>query len=464
MFSDKRMASYPRSSKRSLPEEDLTCPICYDIFKDPVILLCSHSICKDCLEQFWRRKKAKQCPVCRKRSSVESPVLNLSLRNLCEVFLKEKNQRDAGMLCSLHEERLKLFCQEDKQPVCLVCQTSRKHAGHEFLPIDEAAQDYKEQLKAVLLPLQEKLKKYEEVKKTCDQTANHIKAQAQQSEKQIKAEFEGLHQFLKDQEETRIRTLKHEEEQKSLVMKEKIDEMSKAISILSDKITAIEKQMVAEDGIFLQNFKATIKSSQCMLQNSESVSLSGALIDVPKHLGNLKFRVRESMDQYIPVILDPNTAHSSLIISEDLTSLRRSHDAQALPNNPERCCLWECVLGSEGYSSGSHSWDVEVVDSRDWDVGVTTESNWKRFSWKEVWRVGYRECGLHYPGPVHVIEQKLHTLRVHLDLDRGQLSFFDALQDTHVHTFEHTFTEKAFPFFYLLDNHTIRILPLNNSY
>ncbi|XP_048117072.1 E3 ubiquitin-protein ligase TRIM35-like [Alosa alosa] len=290
------MASYPRSSKkRSLPELDLTCPVCYDIFTDPVILLCSHSICRDCLEQFWSwfSNKVKRCPVCRKRSSVESPVLNLSLRNLCEVFLKEESLRDVEMLCSLHEERLKLFCQEDKQPVCLVCQTSRKHSGHTFLPIDEAAQDYKKQLKAVLLPLQEKLKKYEEVKKTCVQTANHIKAQAQQSEKQIKAEFDRLHQFLEDEEETRIGALKHEEEQKSLVMKEKIDEMSKAISILSDKITAIEKQMVAEDGIFLQNFKATMKSSQCMPQNPESVSLSGALIDVPKHLGNLKFRVRE---------------------------------------------------------------------------------------------------------------------------------------------------------------------------
>ena len=79
-----------------------------------------------------------------------------------------------------------------------------------------------------------------------------FKVQAHQSEKQIKEEFEKLHQFLKDEEEARIRALKEEEEQKSFIMKEKTEEMSKEMSTLSDTITAIEKQMVAEDIIFLQ--------------------------------------------------------------------------------------------------------------------------------------------------------------------------------------------------------------------
>lgn len=77
---------------------------------------------------------------------MDSPPLNLSLRNLCEAFVRERSQAAAGTseeLCSLHGERLKLFCLEDKQPICVVCQASRKHSGHQFLPIDEAAQDYK---------------------------------------------------------------------------------------------------------------------------------------------------------------------------------------------------------------------------------------------------------------------------------------------------------------------------------
>ena len=74
------------------------------------------------------------------------PPLNLALRNLCESFLQERSQRaSAGseVLCSLHKEKLKLYCLQDKQPVCLVCRDSRKHKNHDCRPIDEAAQDHK---------------------------------------------------------------------------------------------------------------------------------------------------------------------------------------------------------------------------------------------------------------------------------------------------------------------------------
>uniref|UniRef100_A0A673JC88 RING-type E3 ubiquitin transferase n=1 Tax=Sinocyclocheilus rhinocerous TaxID=307959 RepID=A0A673JC88_9TELE len=61
----------------SLSEEELSCPVCHEIFKAPVLLSCSHSVCKECLQQFWRTKKTQECPVCRRRSSKENPPLYL---------------------------------------------------------------------------------------------------------------------------------------------------------------------------------------------------------------------------------------------------------------------------------------------------------------------------------------------------------------------------------------------------
>uniref|UniRef100_A0A673HJX9 RING-type domain-containing protein n=1 Tax=Sinocyclocheilus rhinocerous TaxID=307959 RepID=A0A673HJX9_9TELE len=66
----------------SLSEDDFSCPVCQEIFKNPVVLSCSHSFCKECLQQFWRTKKTQECPVCRRRSSKEQPPHNLALKNL----------------------------------------------------------------------------------------------------------------------------------------------------------------------------------------------------------------------------------------------------------------------------------------------------------------------------------------------------------------------------------------------
>ncbi|XP_067234274.1 uncharacterized protein [Chanodichthys erythropterus] len=122
--------------------EELSCPVCCEIFKSPVLLSCSHSFCKECLQQFWRTTKTQECPVCRRSSKLEPPV-NLALKNLCESFLKDIRSSGSEEICSLHNEKLKLFCLEDKQPVCVVCKDSLKHAKHTFRPISEVDPSYK---------------------------------------------------------------------------------------------------------------------------------------------------------------------------------------------------------------------------------------------------------------------------------------------------------------------------------
>ncbi|KAG5283027.1 hypothetical protein AALO_G00037450 [Alosa alosa] len=380
-------------------EEDFCCPVCSDIFKDPVFLTCTHSVCKTCLQQFWEEKGSRECPYCRRKCSKEEYPLNMALRNLCETFLQERSQRaSAGsvVLCSLHSEKLKLFCLEDKQPVCLVCRDSRKHKNHTISPIDEAAIDRKEELKIKLQPLQKKLKTFEEVKLICDQTAAHVK-----------------------------------------------------------------------------NYKSTVERAQCTLQDPERVS--GALINVAKHLGNLKFRVWEKMQdivQYTPVTLDPNTAHPQLILSEDLISVRRVDEKQQLPDNPERFDYYGNVLGSEGFNSGTHCWDVEVGENTEWDVGVMAESAQRKGLYdyvSGVWRVcridgKYRARATPQSDTLLPVQQKLQRIRVQLDWDRGELAFSNPDNNIHLHTLTHTFTERVFPYFNIPCNIApLRILPVKAS-
>ncbi|XP_051738002.1 uncharacterized protein LOC127505984 isoform X1 [Ctenopharyngodon idella] len=131
--------------------EGLSCPVCSEIFKSPVLLSCSHSVCEECLQQFWRTTKTQECPVCRRRSSREFLPPNLALKNACESLEERNESRSSGSeeICSLHNEKLKLFCLEDKQPVCVVCRDSLKHANHTFRPISEVGPSYKDELKSL---------------------------------------------------------------------------------------------------------------------------------------------------------------------------------------------------------------------------------------------------------------------------------------------------------------------------
>ncbi|XP_048021180.1 E3 ubiquitin-protein ligase TRIM35-like [Megalobrama amblycephala] len=281
-------------ASRSFSEEDLSCPVCCDIFINPVLLPCSHSVCSVCIQRFWNNKRFKECPVCRGRSSNDCPPLNLALRNLCESFLQEKRSSSGDeTVCSVHNDKLKLFCLDDQQPVCLVCRDSRKHSKHRFCPIDEAAMDNKEILKASLEDLQEELRISVNHGQYLCETAEDIKFHAHYTETLIKQEFEKLHQFLRNEEAFRITAVREEEEQRNQMMEEKIEETTKQISSLTNIIRDIEQQMKAEDVSFLQNFKATLQRAQYSLP--DPVLSPSVMITFTDHLTNLKLSVLQKM-------------------------------------------------------------------------------------------------------------------------------------------------------------------------
>uniref|UniRef100_A0A3Q1HHE0 Tripartite motif containing 35-12 n=1 Tax=Anabas testudineus TaxID=64144 RepID=A0A3Q1HHE0_ANATE len=458
----------------------LSCHVCSETFRDPVSLSCNHSFCSSCLQQFWNQAKNKNCPICKRKSSKDDPEVNFALKELADSFAgrqrtgssETEKEKKLQVVCSKHQEEPKLFCKDEDRAVCLVCEFS-KHLTHKVVPVEQAVSDLKEQLKSDLKSLQDKRNKYKQVEKTYNDMIEHSKKQLLSTEQQIRAEFNKLQQFLKEEEESRLAALREEEEQKGKTISREMKRIEEQISSLSDSICAVEEELHKHNVPFLSSYKDTQTRARAQSSLSDPQLLSGALIDVAKHLGNLSFRVWENMKDKVhfsPVILDPNTASGWLHLSDDLTSVRCGDKYQQLPDNPERNTNYTNVLGSEVFSSGKHSWEVEVGDHPHWTVGLVKDSVDK----KEVSvlpEYGFW-CLLHRSGkyidvvgkPV-TVKKNLQRIRVQLDYDRGEVSFYDPENKTHICTHRETFTEKIFPFFNLgiVSDTDIKICPTKIS-
>ncbi|XP_026198445.1 tripartite motif-containing protein 35-like [Anabas testudineus] len=468
------------AEKFALFESYLSCHVCSETFRDPVSLSCNHSFCSSCLQQFWNQAKNKNCPICKRKSSKDDPEVNFALKELADSFAgrqrtgssETEKEKKLQVVCSKHQEEPKLFCKDEDRAVCLVCEFS-KHLTHKVVPVEQAVSDLKEQLKSDLKSLQDKRNKYKQVEKTYNDMIEHSKKQLLSTEQQIRAEFNKLQQFLKEEEESRLAALREEEEQKGKTISREMKRIEEQISSLSDSICAVEEELHKHNVPFLSSYKDTQTRARAQSSLSDPQLLSGALIDVAKHLGNLSFRVWENMKDKVhfsPVILDPNTASGWLHLSDDLTSVRCGDKYQQLPDNPERNTNYTNVLGSEVFSSGKHSWEVEVGDHPHWTVGLVKDSVDK----KEVSvlpEYGFW-CLLHRSGkyidvvgkPV-TVKKNLQRIRVQLDYDRGEVSFYDPENKTHICTHRETFTEKIFPFFNLgiVSDTDIKICPTKIS-
>uniref|UniRef100_A0A670HNQ5 Tripartite motif containing 39 n=1 Tax=Podarcis muralis TaxID=64176 RepID=A0A670HNQ5_PODMU len=133
--------------------DEATCSICLDYFKDPVAIPeCGHNFCRSCLIQCWGESEAEaSCPQCRERVQRRSLVSNRQLANVVEIaknlsFQEGKEEGGKGGVCEEPQEPLKLFCKVHETPICLVCDRSKEHENHEVIPLEEAFEEYKEEI------------------------------------------------------------------------------------------------------------------------------------------------------------------------------------------------------------------------------------------------------------------------------------------------------------------------------
>ncbi|XP_072406080.1 butyrophilin subfamily 1 member A1-like isoform X2 [Chiloscyllium punctatum] len=171
----------------------------------------------------------------------------------------------------------------------------------------------------------------------------------------------------------------------------------------------------------------------------------------------------------VSVTLDVETANPQLVVSEDLKSFRLTRTQRSLPDTEKRFTNWDCALGSEGFTSGRHYWEVEVGKMLDWNLGVASESVERKRPVSLIpengfWTLGrvedqfYMNSSPRSPLPVGLIPRKMG---VYLSYESGTVSFYNVDTKSHLHTFTgNKFTGKLYPFFGASDYTSLGIFPV----
>ncbi|XP_041068316.1 butyrophilin subfamily 1 member A1-like [Carcharodon carcharias] len=166
----------------------------------------------------------------------------------------------------------------------------------------------------------------------------------------------------------------------------------------------------------------------------------------------------------VSVNLDVETASPELEVLEELKSLRWTRARRSLSDTGKRFTFWSCALGSEGFTSGRHYWEVEVEGNRRWRLGVAAESVERKdgvslspetgfWTIEQVGDEFFIKSSPRFPLPVGQIPGKVG---VYLSYESGTVSFYSADTKSHLHSFTgNKFTEKLYPFFSTWDENQI---------
>lgn len=130
-------------------EDQLVCPVCLEVFKQPLMLQCGHSYCKDCvLSLSGNLDNYFTCPVCRKMVDSSSSSPNVSLARVIDTLTVISGSSGNQENCRDHHNPLSLYCEKDHQIICGLCGIIGQHKQHKLTPLSSVYERMKVMISA----------------------------------------------------------------------------------------------------------------------------------------------------------------------------------------------------------------------------------------------------------------------------------------------------------------------------
>ena len=105
--------SHHRTSMASAVEDDVTCPVCLEIFKSPVLLQCRHTLCSACSSLVENEPMSVHCPTCREVTPKHLLTHDFKTQNWVDLYHKLKAQESAAAPAPSAPPQIERNCQPE---------------------------------------------------------------------------------------------------------------------------------------------------------------------------------------------------------------------------------------------------------------------------------------------------------------------------------------------------------------
>ncbi|XP_075130914.1 E3 ubiquitin-protein ligase TRIM39-like [Leptodactylus fuscus] len=488
---------------------ELGCSICLSTYTDPVMLRCGHNFCQVCIDRVLNTQDQSgvySCPECREEFQ-ERPVLmrNLALHNIMENLLStQPAQTETGIFCtycvdspvpavkhlrvhskspehvlcdpstnlekrkcSVHKELLKYYCTKDAICICVSCSLAGEHRGHRVEMLDEASEKKKKKLGNVLQKLTTRREETEQRVQSLKKSRRKAQEKASGEAKRVTALFVDIRRRLDVLQKKVLSEISIQEVQRSLSLSYVIQKLEIKKDELSMKMRHIEELCNLTDPLTVLQETDTgdlydpeegggdedtggHDRQRHVVDDRDVAEISDTLHTLCDIITGIRSGIY--VEDPTDILLDVNTAHNDLHISDDLKTATWTREKQNRPETAERFQYYPQVINRRGFTSGRHYWDVDGSRSGGWMAGMCYPSIDRRGQQSYIgsnnksWGLYnyYTQCLARHDSNEILLPHQISSnrFRICLDYEAGQLSFYELCDPIrHLHTFSATFTE-----------------------
>ncbi|XP_075948392.1 E3 ubiquitin/ISG15 ligase TRIM25-like [Anarhichas minor] len=432
--------------------EDVACDVCsgrkLKAFKS--CLVCLASYCEQHLQPHY------DSPTFKKHTLVEASV------NLQE------------NVCPRHDEAMKMFCRTDQRCICYLCSVD-EHKGHDMVSAATERTEKQEELDRSRQRIQQRIQRRQRDVKELQQEAEDVNRSADEAVVDSERIFTEIISFMKRRSSDVKKEIRSQQKSDVSRVKELQEELEQDVAELKRKDGELEKLSRTDDNAqFIKSYASLSqlteptdsprpKTNRLWFFKEVMAAVTAArdqmqtilTVNWPKP----EISDRDEMLQYFQEItLDPNTASTSLVLSENR---KITYNDKNMPysNHPHRFINRPQVLSREGLT-GRRYWEVEM--SRHAVVAVAYKSINRKLNIASIFGRNNKSWALlccdgftfkHDDRSVSISAPQSSRVGVFLDHSAGFLSFYSVSEtSTLLHRVQTTFTEPLYAGLWLGSN------------